>query len=232
MTAVVLAAVLTPLSADAYALNDRNKPLSREILTEGMVLLKNEADALPLASTDRIAVFGSACVYTGKTTSGFQIGGGGSSELTPSYTPVDLLSALEAAENAGEISVYKPLAEAYRKNAGYVPDDAMYAAARASTDKAVMILSRYSTEGGDRKAEKGDWYLSDAEAEMLTKLSSLYDSVIVLINAGGAIDTSWTGRKGRWHRRGSGVIRLVSRCGGRQRDSRSASRKRQTLAES
>lgn len=65
------------------------------------------------------------------------------------------------------------------------------AAARASTDKAVMILSRYSTEGGDRKAEKGDWYLSDAEAEMLTKLSSLYDSVIVLINAGGAIDTSW-----------------------------------------
>lgn len=27
---------------------------------------------------------------------------------------------------------------------------------------------------------------------MLTKLSSLYDSVIVLINAGGAIDTSWT----------------------------------------
>ena len=192
LTAVLLAAVLTPLSADAYALNDRNKPLSREILTEGMVLLKNEADALPLASTDRIAVFGSACVYTGKTTSGFQIGGGGSSELTPSYTPVDLLSALEAAENAGEISVYKPLTEAYRKNAGYVPDDAMYAAARASTDKAVMILSRYSTEGGDRKAEKGDWYLSDAEAEMLTKLSSLYDSVIVLINAGGAIDTSWT----------------------------------------
>lgn len=50
LTAVVLAAVLTPLSADAYALNDRNKPLSREILTEGMVLLKNEADALPLAS--------------------------------------------------------------------------------------------------------------------------------------------------------------------------------------
>ena len=52
LTAVVLAAVLTPLSADAYALNDRNKPLSREILTEGMVLLKNEADALPLAGTD------------------------------------------------------------------------------------------------------------------------------------------------------------------------------------
>ena len=44
LTAVLLAAVLTPLSADAYALNDRNKPLSREILTEGMVLLKNEAD--------------------------------------------------------------------------------------------------------------------------------------------------------------------------------------------
>ncbi len=150
--ALFTVSVFVPFKAEAYALNEENKPLSRQILTEGIVLLKNE-DALPLTSTDRIAVFGS-CVYTGKAESGFQIGGGGSSALTPNYTPVDPLSALESAAAAGEIRLYEPLADCYRKNAGYTPDDDMYKAARAETDKAVMVLSRYSTEGGDRKAEK------------------------------------------------------------------------------
>ncbi len=192
LTAVLLALNLLPFAAQGYALNDRNKPLSREISTEGMVLLKNEKNTLPLQSTDRVAVFGSSCVYTGKTTNGFQIGGGGSSKLTPNYTPVDLLSALENAEKAGEISLYKPLAEAYRNDASYIPDEEMYTSARASTDKAIMIFSRYATETKDRKAEKGDWYLSDEETAMLKKLSALYDKVIVLVNSGGAIDTSWT----------------------------------------
>lgn len=191
LTSVVLMLTLVPLTVWGYALNDQNKPLSREILTEGMVLLKNENDVLPLQSTDRIAVFGSSCLYTGKTTNGFQIGGGGSSELMPDYTPVDLLSALEEAEKAGEISIYKPLADAYRNDISYIPDEQMYADARAATDKAVMIFSRYSSESSDRKAEKGDWYLSDEETDMLKKLSSLYDKVIVLVNTGGAIDTSW-----------------------------------------
>lgn len=167
LTSVVLMLTLVPFTVWGYALNDQNKPLSREILTEGMVLLKNENDVLPLQSTDRIAVFGSSCLYTGKTTNGFQIGGGGSSELMPDYTPIDLLSALEEAEKAGEISIYKPLADAYRNDISYIPDEKMYADARAATDKAVMIFSRYSSESSDRKAEKGDWYLSDEEIDML-----------------------------------------------------------------
>lgn len=191
LSAVFLATALVPLHVGGYALTEQNKPLSREILTEGMVLLKNEAGVLPLKSTDRIAVFGSSCVYTGKTTDGFQIGGGGSSNVNPEYTPVDPLTALENAEKAGEISVYKPLAEAYRRDITYVPDEQMYTNACAATDKAIMLLSRYATEGDDRTPEKGDWYLSDDEAAMMKKLSSLYDDVIVLVNTGGAIDTSW-----------------------------------------
>lgn len=191
LTAVFLATALVPLNVGGYALTGQNKPLSREILTEGMVLLKNEGAVLPLKSTDRIAVFGSSCVYTGKTTDGFQIGGGGSSAVKPEYTPVDLLTALDSAEKAGEISVYKPLADAYRNDISYVPDEQMYADARAATDKAIMIFTRYATEGDDRTPEKGDWYLSDDEVTMMKKLSSLYEEVIVLVNTGGAIDTSW-----------------------------------------
>ena len=52
--------------------------LSREAAAEGMVLLKNEKQVLPLAKGTKAAVFGKACVDYVK-------GGGGSGDVTVAY---------------------------------------------------------------------------------------------------------------------------------------------------
>ncbi|KAJ5688956.1 hypothetical protein N7462_003348 [Penicillium macrosclerotiorum] len=69
--------------------NDETATLVREIATEGIVLLKNENNLLPISSSKnlRIAVFGSPAAAP-------IIHGGGSASLTPSY----VVSPLEALE--------------------------------------------------------------------------------------------------------------------------------------
>ena len=190
LLAIVMAVMTFAPAAGAFALPE-NTPLAREILGEGMVLLKNEDNALPLKSTDTIAIFGQGQRYVGSTSNGYQIGGGGSGNLMPAYTPVGPIDALrEAAEN-GEITIYEPLSQEYDANINYVPTEEMYDAAAANADKAIMFISRFSSEGSDRSTGEGDWLLSAAETAMMKQLSARFDDVIVLVNAGGMIDTSW-----------------------------------------
>ena len=53
--------------------------LSRDAAKEGMVLLKNQKDVLPLAKGSRVALFG-------KATFDYVKGGGGSGDVTVAYT--------------------------------------------------------------------------------------------------------------------------------------------------
>lgn len=58
------------------------------------------------------------------------------------------------------------------------------------TDTAIYVLARQAGEGEDRKAEKGDYYLSDIEREGLKLLSENFKSLILIINTGGVVDLS------------------------------------------
>ena len=93
--------------------------LSREAAAEGMVLLKNEKQVLPLAKGTKAAVFGKACVDYVK-------GGGGSGDVTVAYVR-NLLDALRKKEAEGKVSIYEPLGAFYEKEvakqyeAGIVP---------------------------------------------------------------------------------------------------------------
>lgn len=58
------------------------------------------------------------------------------------------------------------------------------------TDTAIYVLARQAGEGGDRKAEKGDYLLSDVEEESLRLLSSHYAKLILIINSGSLVDLS------------------------------------------
>lgn len=81
--------------------------LSREAAAEGMVLLKNEKQVLPLAKGTKAAVFGKACVDYVK-------GGGGSGDVTVAYVR-NLLDALRKKEAEGKVSIYEPLGTFYEK---------------------------------------------------------------------------------------------------------------------
>lgn len=55
-------------------------------------------------------------------------------------------------------------------------------------DAAIYVISRNSGEGKDRRAEKGDYYLSDRELQNIRFMTEHYKNCIVLLNVGGVID--------------------------------------------
>lgn len=167
-----------------------NIELSREVATEGMVLLENKNDALPIASDETVALFG-------KTQIDFVKGGGGSGDVTVSYVR-NLLQGMQMKENDKKVKIYKPLADEYtqwrnngNKNEMPLTNDKVKEVAKNS-GTAVVAIGRYSNEGSDRSASKGDYYLSNDEIKMLQQVNDAgFDKFIVVLNVGGIVDTSW-----------------------------------------
>ena len=196
--------------------------LSREAAAEGMVLLKNEKQVLPLAKGTKAAVFGKACVDYVK-------GGGGSGDVTVAYVR-NLLDALRKKEAEGKVSIYEPLGAFYEKEvakqyeAGIVPGmtsepqipEELLKGASAFADTAIVTICRFSGENWDRTVggepqmceymaeeelallrrasevfERGDFYLSNAEQKMIEDAKANFKKVIVVMNVGGMVDSTW-----------------------------------------
>ena len=126
-------------------------------------------------------------------------GGGGSGATNVDYTR-NILQGMQIKEEEGKISLYQPLVDFYTEQVttNGIKDDAqinvtdeMMDAAAAEANTAVVTIGRYSSEGSDRSATKGDYYLSDAEEELITRVAAKFDKVIVVLNVGAVTDTSW-----------------------------------------
>lgn len=173
--------------------------LSRRAAAEGMVLLKNERGILPLERGTRLALFGKGCVDYVK-------GGGGSGDVTTAYVR-SLQDGLEMKEKEGKVQVFAPLGEFYRENVKNQYDRCVLPGmtaepeipgellekARAWADAAVISICRFSGEGWDRKGVlgDGDFYLTKEEQKMVETVTASFDKVVVVLNVGGMVDTSW-----------------------------------------
>ena len=165
---------------------------------EGVVLLENDG-ALPLRGS--VAVFGRCQVNS------FYVGYGSGGDVKAPYK-VSILQGLEEAQ--GEYAVDKDLAQTYRnwckKN---VPNEGFWghwpmnypemplsaeavreAAKRNST--ALVIIGRAAGEDRENTLEKGSYYLTDTELDMLSKVTSAFKKTAVVLNCGNVIDLSWT----------------------------------------
>jgi beta-glucosidase len=134
-----------------------HRELSKQAAKEGMVLLKNENHLLPLKQGAKIALFG-------KGTFDYVKGGGGSGDVTVSYTK-NLYDGFS--ELSEYVTVYEELADFYREDVkkkykeGIEPgmlkepelSENMYRRARNFTDTAVISICRFSGEGWDRKSK-------------------------------------------------------------------------------
>ncbi|MFR5875081.1 MAG: glycoside hydrolase family 3 protein [Eubacterium sp.] len=60
-----------------------------------------------------------------------------------------------------------------------------------NTDNCIYVLSRQAGEGGDRKAEKGDLFITDYERKTITKLAKSYKNFVLIINAGSQLDMAF-----------------------------------------
>lgn len=191
--------------------------LSKEAAAEGMVLLKNEKQVLPLQKGSRVALFG-------KGTFDYVKGGGGSGDVTVSYIR-NLYEGLK--ELPDRVSIYEKLADFYREDVkkqyaeGRAPGmtvepevpKELLQGARSYTDTAIISICRFSGEGWDRKSaekkkeadagihdmteisgeifEEGDFYLSHRETAMVQAVTAAFDKVILVMNVGGMVDTDW-----------------------------------------
>ncbi len=173
--------------------------LAREAACEGMVLLKNEGNILPLAKGTKIALFG-------KAQADYVKGGGGSGDVTVAYRRC-LLQGLCIKQDEGKVDIYMPLSKYY---ADYVKDQYaqgkepgrcaeapipmdLLASAREYADIAIITLCRFSGEGWDRSGTPydGDFYLSREEEAMVHAVEEAFPRIVVVLNTGGMMDTLW-----------------------------------------
>ena len=190
--------------------------LSREAAREGMVLLKNDRQTLPLSPEKKLALFG-------KGVFDYVKGGGGSGDVTVSHVH-NLYDGL--AFQGKTVECYTPLSVFYREyveeqyKKGMLPGllkeaklpEHLLKEARAYTDTAIIVISRFSGEGWDRKSvyyegqeesEKiqsrqseeifgeSDYYLTEEERKLIASVTETFEDTIVILNIGGVMDTSW-----------------------------------------
>jgi len=212
----------------------RHAKTVRELASECLVLLENDG-TLPITEPGRIAVYGNGARHTVR-------GGGGSGEVNTRNNisicdglinagfDVTSVSWLERYDEIYDSSIrsYMDKVESIAKERG-VPATSVYFEmafeapvmpqiteediAEASCDTAIFVISRDSTEGRDRKPEKGDYYLTDEEEYNLNYITDNFSKVIVLLNIGGVIDM--TRLK---HRPGVSSILLVGQVGNQTGD--------------
>lgn len=176
---------------------EKHRELSRTAAVEGSVLLKNDCATLPLAKGTKVAVFGKAQIDYVK-------GGGGSGGVHVSYVrniydglklkkeKVDVFDELSLYYQNYVECKYKEGATLGMFDEAPVPEE-LLAKAKAYTDTAIITICRYSCENEDRKNDGTDnyFYLSEAENEMVSTVTENFKKVIVLLNVGAMIDTSW-----------------------------------------
>ena len=182
--------------------------LVRKATPEGLVLLENDG-VLPLKGVKKVALYGVGSYD-------FIAGGTGSGNVNKAYVRnvADGLRVNGLEVNADIENWYKQYialkkTEAVNNSAAtsaVLLGDAVIAEMEVSrsfidkmekqTDIAVLTISRNAGEGGDRKAEDGDWTLTGSERKMLQDLCDAYHvngkKVVVVLNIGGVIETaSW-----------------------------------------
>ncbi len=182
--------------------------VARQAAAGGMVLLKNENSALPLSGEiKKVAAFGN-------TSYEFISGGTGSGDVNEAYT----VSLIDGLTSAG-YEINPELKETYEsyiretrskqpKPRNFLaalmggfepveemnPENNLISKMAESADVALITIGRNSGEGGDRKAEPGDFYLTETEKNLIKEVTHEFHAKgkksIVILNIGGVIATA------------------------------------------
>lgn len=167
-----------------------------QVVSEGIVMLKNDNDALPLNPDDEIALFGRIQLHYYKSGTG---SGGMVNVSKITGIPDGLL------ENG--VSVNEELLDMYRKWDNENPfdlgdgwgkepwsqtemplDEALVAHVSESSHTAIVIIGRTAGEEQDNSLHEGSYLLTAAEKDMLAKVRRHFSKMIVLLNVGNIID--------------------------------------------
>ncbi|MCI9079309.1 MAG: beta-glucosidase [Lachnospiraceae bacterium] len=181
--------------------------LARKLAADGIVLLRNDGQVLPLDVTKPAALFGSGADHTIK-------GGTGSGDVNNRYN-ISIYTGLKeagisitstgwiedynnrymAARNLWREKVREDASKTEDTFEAYASNPFLIPGGRDITDNdikgasvAIYVISRISGEGRDRRKSEGDYYLSSREREDILCLDSKNIPVILILNTGAPIE--------------------------------------------
>ena len=171
---------------------------ARKAAAEGMVLLKNDNNVLPISSDSKIALFGIASYKC------FRMGWGSGDMMAQQISQisdalVDAGYILNAdIKNACEEWISKQDTNYFTLNRNWDEwtfrmkeidlDSEIFAKAAKESDVAVITLGRCSGEAADLKDEEGFFRLHTEEIELIKNVSAVFDKVVLLLNTCGPLD--------------------------------------------
>lgn len=200
-------------SDEITAAEEASKAKTQELEGEGIVLLKNEGSALPLAEK-KVNVFGygsyapaygGAGSGSGDETKNVSVKGGlEAAGFTVNDGLLDFYSNLKTGEYEGNVfnmmgndfNIYEPAVSEY----GDLIDSA-----KEFSDTAIVVISRAGGEGADLPTDMANYVggtprrhyleLTENEEDMLAMVEENFDTVIVIVNSSHAVELgSWRTR--------------------------------------
>lgn len=172
---------------------------AEDTVAEGIVMLKNDNNALPLDKEHTVAVFGRIQLNYYKSGTG----SGGMVNVTK------VVNITEGLCHCG-VKLHKELLDTYVKwneenpfdlGSGWGDEpwsqkemplsDELVEKVSGECATAVVVIGRTAGEEQDNRMEPGSFMLSDGEKEMLSKVRGAFDKVVVLLNVGNIMDMSF-----------------------------------------
>lgn len=172
---------------------------ARQVAAEGCVLLKNQGGVLPVVKGSKIAVFGRIQRHYYKS-------GTGSGGMVNVSKVVGILDALmeetDVVIDEELLQVYDKWEETnpFDEGIGWANEpwsqiempmtEELVRTSSEKNDMAVIIIGRTAGEDRDNVDEKGAYRLSDGEVDLIEKVTSDFDKVVVVFNVGSIMDMS------------------------------------------
>lgn len=181
----------------------RYAALARQAAAEGIVLLKNDENALPLPTQSKVAVFGRAQLNYYKS-------GTGSGGLVNAAYVTGIWEALSAADgylcDAEIRKMYTDWVQEHPFDQGNgwaqepwyqqeMPlEEEVVCDAAQRNDAAVVVIGRTAGEDQDNRDVAGSFRLTEAEEAMIAAVCKYFKRSIVLLNVGNILDMRWVAR--------------------------------------
>lgn len=166
---------------------------SRAVAEEGIVLLKNDNNLLPLKEK-KLAIFGASQLNEQIANEGVKI----DTENSKGITEAILQKGFKIDEHLYKSYIVwkkKYVQRAYGEwlNAHFWPEmdithEMVIDTRNRGADVAVIVITRASYENSDMENEIGDYILSETETDMIKNVCSVYDDVILVLHIGCSID--------------------------------------------
>lgn len=146
---------------------------------EGIVLLKNENQALPLES-GVINILG-----TGQNL--FRIGIVGAGKINPRF----VVNFKEAIRDSMEYELNETLSQVYNCGRDVFPEEDILKSAIKKSDTALIVLARTSGENLDNSSGKGEYCITDEEELLIKQTTEAFSKTAIILNSPYPMDVTF-----------------------------------------